>query len=295
MAPGLGEQPRLQIFPTNLREKNMTSMMKKLLIPAILTLVLAGCGGVTTRGGQNLGVSGAAAGGSSEGADSSLEHCSAPLGTIAIDDGRNAGWFSAFSSATSVTTVEPLLRLAVQQSNCFVITSIGNQHMDDRLSHITDRQRNSGEYRAGSKQEKGQRVAADYYLEPAIIISDSPIGGLSSSLSGLLGSKKKNTGAIAGSFESKASVVTLSLIDIRSAIQIAAAEGSATSSNYGAALSAFGPSAAGSLKGFSSTPAGKATVEAFMDAWNKMIVALRSYKAQDVEGGMGRGGKLKVN
>jgi hypothetical protein len=270
-------------------------MMKKLLIPAILTLVLTGCGGITTRGGQDMGASGAAAGGSSEGANSSLEHCSEPLGTIAIDDGRNASWFSSFSSTTKVTTVEPLLRLAVQQSNCFVITSIGNQRMDDRLSHITDRQRNSGEYRAGSKQEKGQRVAADYYLEPAIIISDSAVGGVSGVVGGLLGSSHRNLGAVAGGFQSKASVVTLSLIDIRSAIQIAAAEGSATSTNYGAALGAFGPSAGGALSGFSSTPEGKATVEAFMDAWNKMVVALRSYKAQDVKGGMGRGGQLKVN
>jgi hypothetical protein len=36
-------------------------------------------------------------------------------------------------------------------------------------------------------------------------------------------------------------------------------------------------------------------VVAFIDAWNKMVVALRSYKAQDVKGGLGRGGQLKVN
>ena len=64
-------------------------------------------------------------------------------------------------STTHVTTIEPLLRLAVQQSNCFVITSIGNLRTDSRLSRITDIQRNSGEYRAGSKQQEGQRVAAD--------------------------------------------------------------------------------------------------------------------------------------
>jgi hypothetical protein len=267
--------------------------MKKSLIFGILTLALAGCGGMTTRGGENIGATGAAAGGSSVGSDPTLERCSAPLGTIAIDDGRNADWFGPFGSATQSTTIEPLLRLAVQQSNCFVITSIGNQKTDQRLSRITDLQRNSGEYRAGSKQQKGQRVAADYYLEPAIIINNSPVGGMAASLGSLIGNRA--VGAVAGGFQSKSSVVTLSLTDIRSAVQIAAAEGSATATNYGAAIGAFGSSAAGSLGGFSKTPEGKATVEAFIDAWNKMVVALRSYKAQDVEGGMGRGGKLKVN
>jgi hypothetical protein len=60
-------------------------------------------------------------------------------------------------------------------------------------------------------------------------------------------------------------------------------------------LSGLGGGAAGGLGGFSRTPEGKATVAAFIDAYNKMVVALRSYKAQDVQGGLGRGGQLKVN
>jgi hypothetical protein len=56
-----------------------------------------------------------------------------------------------------------------------------------------------------------------------------------------------------------------------------------------------GGGAAGGLSGFSKTPGGKATVAAFIDAYNKMVVALRSYKAQDVKGGLGRGGQLQVN
>ncbi|WP_310639841.1 hypothetical protein [Burkholderia cenocepacia] len=141
--------------------------------------------------------SGAAAGGASAGADSQLQRCTSPLGTIAVDDGRNADWWGQFGSATKVTSIDPLLRLAVQQSNCFVITSIGNQKSDARLSRITQLQRSGG------------------------------VGG--------------------------------------------------------------------ALAGFSSTPEGKATVVAFIDAYNKMVVALRSYKAQDVKGGLGRGGQLQVN
>ena len=48
------------------------------------------------------------------------------------------------------------------------------------------------------------------------------------------------------------------------------------------------------LGGFSRSPEGKATVAAFMDAYNNMVVSLRNYKAQEVKGGLGRGGQLKV-
>ncbi|GGC00034.1 hypothetical protein GCM10007205_06690 [Oxalicibacterium flavum] len=266
---------------------------------ALLPFVLSGCvatggsglGGMLSTGSSPTAASGAAAGGTSANASDNLERCAKPLGTIAVDDGRNKEWFASFGAATKVTSIEPLLRLAVQQSNCFVITAIGNNRTDARISAITDKQRNSGEFRAGSKQQKGQRVAADYFLEPAIIIDNDSTGKVAGALGGLIGS---NVGRLAGSLESKVSVVTLTLYDIRSSVQIAISEGNATATNYGAALGAFGGGAAGSLGGFSRTPEGKATVAAFVDSYNQMVVALRNYKAQEVEGGLGRGGKLKV-
>lgn len=267
--------------------------MLRTAIAAALGVSLAACGGIVTPGGQNAGVTGSAGGAVSAGADTQLQRCPSPLGTIAVDDGRNADWFGPFGSATKVTTIDPLLRLAVQQSNCFVITSIGNQKTDARLARITSLQRESGEYRAGSKQQKGQRVAADYYMEPQIVINDSPISGVSGLIGGLIGNSAVS--ALAASVKTKSSVVTLTLFDVRSAVQIAAAEGSSTATNYGAALAGFGGGVGGGLSGFSSTPEGKATVVAFIDAWNKMVVALRNYKAQDVNGGLGRGGQLKVN
>jgi hypothetical protein len=266
--------------------------------PLAAALVLAGCaggvpgaGGSVSQGTSPTAVTGGAAGGTSVGANSSLVRCDAPLGTIAVDDGRGKEWYASFGAATQVTSIEPLLRVAVQQSNCFVITAIGNARTDARLTAITDKQRNSGEYRAGSNQQKGQRVAADYFLEPAIIINNDSTGKVAAGIGGFL---PRGFGALAGSMESKASVVTLSLFDIRSSVQIAISEGNSTANNYTAALGAFGGGAAGGLSGFSRTPEGKATVAAFMDAYNSMVVSLRNYKAQEVKGGLGRGGVLKV-
>lgn len=259
------------------------------------SLSLAGCvtpgGGLLSSGTSPTASTGAAGGATSVNANESLERCDAPLGTIAVDDGRGKDWYASFGAATQVTTIEPLIRLAVQQSNCFVITSIGNNRTESKISNITDKQRNSGEFRAGSKQQKGQRVAADYYLEPAIIINNDSVGGVAAGLGGLLGGA---AGRLAGSLQSKQSVVTMTMYDIRSGVQLSISEGNSTATNYGAALGAFGGGAAGNLSGFSRTPEGKATVAAFMDAYNKMVISLRNYKAQEVKGGLGRGGQLKV-
>ncbi len=124
---------------------------------------------------------------------------------------------AALAQPAKITTIEPLIRLAVQQSNCFVITSIGSGRTESKLSAITDKQRNSGEFRAGSKQQKGQRVAADYYLEPSIIIDNDAVGGMAAGVGGLFGGVGA---AIGGAMQSKASVVTLSMFDIRSGVQI---------------------------------------------------------------------------
>ena len=262
----------------------------------LATLALTACvtpgGGLVSTGTSPTAVTGGAAGGTSAGASESLQRCSEPLGTLAVDDGRGKDWYASFGRATKVTSIEPLLRLAVQQSNCFVITSIGNTRSDARMSGITDSQRNSGEFRAGSSQQKGQRVAADYFMEPQIIVDDSSTGKVAGALGSLIG---RGIGTLAGSLEQKASVVTLTLFDIRSQVQIAISEGNSTATNYGAALGAFGGGAAAGLGGFSRTPEGKATVAAFIDAYNGMVISLRNYKAQEVKGGLGRGGVLKVN
>lgn len=258
-------------------------------------LALGGCvtpgGGTISTGTAPTAATGAAGGATSVNANPTLERCDAPLGTLAVDDGRGKEWYASFGAATKITTIEPLIRLAVQQSNCFVITSIGNNRTESKMSAITDKQRNSGEFRAGSKQQKGQRVAADYYMEPSIIIDNDSTGQLAAGVGGLFG----NVGSlIGGAMQSKASVVTLSMFDIRSGVQISISEGNSTATNFGAAMGAFGGGVGGGLGGFSRSPEGKATVAAFMDAYNNMVISLRNYKAQEVKGGLGRGGQLKV-
>ena len=45
---------------------------------------------------------------------------------------------------------------------------------------------------------------------------------------------------------------------------------------------------------YSKTDEGKLISSAFFDAYNKLVVSLRQYKAQTVKGGLGQGGTLGV-
>jgi len=277
-------------------------------LPVLVSiLALTGCvqSGVQTGGSSNL-VTGSAGGATSVNANKSLEHCVEPLGTLAVSDGR-------FSGSNGVTTVDPLIRLAVQQSNCFVITSIGNIATDAQLDRILDKQRNSGEMRAGSKQEKGQQVAADYFLEPQIIVNNEATSGGNASVGGSLlniglgaaglSSLSSAAGAVSGAMETRTTDVALTLTDIRSRVQVGISQGSATANNlsgtgsgaFGGWSGLFGGTAGASIGAYSRTPEGIATAAAFFDAYNNLVLSLKNYTAQDVKGGLGRGGQLKVN
>lgn len=266
------------------------------MVPVKIAAGLIGAflvGGCVPQGGA---VTGAAGGGASIGAAGGLERCPESLGTIAVDDGREAGWYGPFTARTQITTIEPMVRLVIQQSNCFVITAMGNNRLEGRMRGMIGDMRNSGEFRAGSNMQRGQRVAADYYLEPAILFSQSDTGGIGASLGGFGGGWGALAGGLASGMMNQSSTqVTMSLFSIRAGVQIAASEGSSTSSQFGALLAGFGGGAAGALSGYQRTPAGQATVAAFVDAYNKLVIAARNYQAQDVRGGLGRGGRLRVN
>ena len=191
---------------------------------AAALLLLTGCNGLSqgTGGGP---VTGAAAGGASLGAVEGLQRCSEPLGTLAVDDGRNQYWWGPFYQRTQVTSVEPMVRLVVQQSNCFVITSVGNLRLENRVTGITQYQRDSGEFRPGSNQQRGQRVAADYYyLEPAILFAGDTTSGLAGGLGGLGGLAGRWGGLASGlagaAMRQNSTSITMSLLDIRSGVQV---------------------------------------------------------------------------
>jgi hypothetical protein len=155
----------------------------------------------------------------------------------------------------------------------------------------------SGEMRGGSNFGRGQMVASDYGLSPEIVFSNSDAGGLGGALGGLVGGGRGRAIAQLGaSMQTKEASALLTLIDNRSGVQVAAAEGSASKTDFAGFAGLGGLSAAGGIGGYTRTPQGKVIAAAFMDAFNQMVRSLRNYKAQTVRGqGLGGGGRLGVD
>jgi len=86
----------------------------------------------------------------------------------------------------------------------------------------------------------------------------------------------------------------LTLVDNRSGVQLAAAEGSSSKTDFGAWGGVFGGGGAAGMGGYTNTPEGKVIAGAFADAYNNLVKAAKNYKAQEVRGGLGTGGRLGV-
>lgn len=134
-------------------------------------------------------------------------------------------------------------------------------------------------------------VSADYSLSPSITFSNNNAGGVGAVVGGLFGS----VGAvIGGSLSSKEASTLLTLVDNRSGVQLAAAEGSAKNWDFGAMGGLLGSGLGAVGGGYSNTAEGKVIVAAFMDSYNGIVKSVQNYKAQNVKGGLGTGGQLAV-
>jgi curli biogenesis system outer membrane secretion channel CsgG len=238
-------------------------------------------------GGSQTPVTGAAGGSTSEGASSQLERCDESLGTMAVVEDQTEPWYGNLARYNLGSTV-PVLRMMIQQSNCFVVVERGRA-----MSNVMQERelQQSGEMRAGSNFGKGQLVAADYTMSPSITFSKKGTGGLGGAIGGLFGHV---IGAVAGGLKSNEASTTLLLIDNRSGVQLAAAEGSAKNFDFSLFGGIFGGGGGGAVGGYTDTPEGKILTAAFMDSYNKLVRAVRNYKAQTVKGGLGTGGRLGV-
>ncbi len=231
---------------------------------------------------------GAAGGASAENANSQLERCSASMGTLAVVEDQQAEWYHTMQSHNLKSTV-PVLRMLIQQSNCFVVVERGaamrNMQQERSLQQ-------SGELRNNSNFGKGQMVSADFSMNPSITFSQKGTGGVGAALGGFGGGL---LGAVAGGVKFNDASTMLVLVDNRSGVQLSAAEGSARNTDFNLFGGLFGGGAGGAMGGFTSTPEGKVLTAAFIDSFNQMVRALRNYKAQSVKGGLGTGGTLQVD
>lgn len=255
---------------------------------ALLPLLLTGCLATAPKMGEDKGtVSGAAGGATAEGAKSNLEKCDETLGTLTLVEDQQAPWWFQLRERQLGSTI-PVLRLMIQQSNCFVVVERGRafQNMERERALMQ-----SGETRAGSNFGQGQIVAADYTLSPEIQFSGKTGGGGGFAGGGVIGLAV----GIAGQISKNEASTTLLLVDNRSGVQISAAEGTAKNFDFGIFGAGWGGGGVGGGGAYANTPQGKVITAAFADSFNQMVKALRNYKAQTVKGGLGAGGRLGVS
>ena len=268
--------------------------LKNALYIVLISSLISACAEMPIKmgnAGAKTAATGSAGGANAQNANSDLEHCSAPVGTMAVDEDDRAYWYR-YMSRFGVQSTVPIIRLLAQQSNCFVVVERSRRG----LRHI-ERERDlekSGELRNQSNFGKGQLVAADYTIIPSLVFSEKNTSGLGGALGGIIGS----VGAAVGSsikFSDAQSLFTL--VDNRSGVQVAAAEGSARGSSLGGVLGLGGRKFSGAIAAYANTPESKIIVSAMMDAFNNIVIATNNYTAQEVNspGGLGTGGGLGVS
>jgi hypothetical protein len=167
----------------------------------------------------------------------------------------------------------PLIGLMMQQSNCFLVVDRGQAMRNIMRERELMK---SGELRADNNFGGGQMVAADFSVTPNIIFSQKNSQGMGAGLglvTGLIpyaGIASGLVGAVGagGNLKFNEAQTTLSLVDNRSAIQVAMAEGSSSNEDTSGVLGIVG--------GYADTDANKVVAAGFLDAYNKMVNSTES-------------------
>ena len=198
-------------------------------------------------------------------ANPSVEKCERKLGVLAVAEPQS-GW--GYLSHYGLGSPAALLRIMIQQSGCFDVVERGvamqNLQQERNLAA-------AGEMRQESNIGKGQMQAADFVMTPNVQIAANNTGGVG----GFLGGKLGVLGAIAGGLKFKEASTSLLIADVRSSIQVAAAEGKATKTDFSFGGVAWGGGAVGGLGGYTNTPEGKMIAASLLDNYNNIVKQVR--------------------
>lgn len=192
------------------------------LAAAGLAALLAGCETTSLKMGSSSGAdtvaTGGAGGATATGENSQLEKCESALGTVSLVENQDAGWYTILRNEYRLPPTSNLLRLMIQQSNCFIVVERGAAGM--RAMSRERELMQSGEMRGGSNFGRGQMVASDYALSPEIIFSEGNTGGAAASIGGLFGRGGAVLGALAAGTKTREASTMLTLVDNRSGVQM---------------------------------------------------------------------------
>ena len=247
----------------------------------VMLAVLVG-GLSTSVPGQAQPVTGSAGPSGAQGAASDLERCDKPMGAVTVVEPQD--FVIRSLSQYQLGSPVGLIRLMIQQSNCFIVVERGvamQNMMQERALG------SSGQLRQGSNMGGGQMVTADFILTPAVVFAANDAGGVGGTvgaLAPLFGKGGQVVGAIgsgvAGGLKFKEAQTSMLLADSRSGVQVAAAEGNASKTDFrlGGVLGGYGGGGGGSvgLGGYTNTNEGKMIAASLADNYNGIVRAVRA-------------------
>jgi hypothetical protein len=207
-----------------------------------------------------------AAGTSGSASDNGIQKCDKPMGAMAVVEPQD--YVMASLSQYGLQSPVGLIRLMIQQSNCFLVVERG-QGMQNVMQERELAK--SGELRQGSNMGGGQMVSADFVLTPAVVFSEGNAGGIGGALGGVLGRRNPLLGAVAGGLKFKEAQTSMLVADARSGLQVAAAEGSTKKADLALGGALFGGGAGAVIGGYGNTNEGKIIAAALMDNYNKIV------------------------
>ena len=252
--------------------------------------------GVTDmKQGQGGSVVQGAAGTQGAQGDTGLRKCTQPLGAVAVVEPQD--YIMASLARYSLQSPTSLIRLMIQQSNCFIVVErgMGMQNMMQERA-LAD----SGQLRSSSNIGQGQMVAADFVLTPSVVFSDDNAGAVGGAIGGLLGGKARVIGGLVGGLKFKEAQTSMLLSDARTSVQVAAAQGSTKKADLRLGAALFGGGAFGAVGGYGNTNEGKIISAALLDNYNNIVRAVKgdeslqrdvgSLKQEAAKGGKAGGG-----
>ena len=202
---------------------------------------------------------------------SHVEKCQKKLGVLRVAEPQQGwGWLHEYSLGSPAA----LLRMMVQSSGCFDVVERGAGLQDLEQERALAQ---GGELRGESNIGKGQMQAADFVMTPNVQVSANT-GGVGGAVSGLIGSTllgKVGLGGVTGGLKFKEASTSLLLSDVRSSIQVAAAEGKATKTDFSIGGWGWNSGAYASGDGYTNTPEGKMIAASFLDNYNHIVTQIR--------------------
>ena len=200
-----------------------------------------------------------------------VEKCSKNLGSMAVVEPQSSSLTSL--NQYGLRSPLPLLRIYIQQSGCFTVVERGVAMQNLQQERALASQ---GQLRGGSNVGGAQMVAADFVMTPNVIFA-ADTGGGGGSLGGLgrLGGLGSLVGAVAGGLKFKEASTSLIVADVRSGVQVAAAEGSAKKTDFAFGAVGWGWTGWAGVGGYTSTPEGKLVASSLLDNYNNVVKEIR--------------------